>query len=340
MNSIESSLLRQGESTTTTILTGSTSPPRQVWCSMILKVSPILLLLSYITFNLSFHFTTPFSLNSSSSSSSNNIHDIDSIRISSITQDDEINTITKKQQALRGKQTTTTIMPNTITNDVVPQKKKEKIKLSLWLIPPGGEASDNNKEDGNNNNNNNNVYERTKEVIDELAEQYNGPKFIPHVTIVGGIEVDSEEDAMVLSKRLEEGLAWFGNVECNFKDVLQEPSRWNQALIIEMIPSDTFLQLCRFSRKILGLEQQEQGGDCITFPPPAGVPHASLFYGESPPADPDYVSRIFGTSDNSDSDSDSNNNSYQSHRVMLWKTDPSSAEGVPEWEALADISLL
>jgi len=220
------------------------------------------------------------------------------------------------QQVFRGKQT-----------DTRTYQKKEKMGLSLWLVPPAGQVSDNDSNDG--------VYERVTQVIDELSASFDGPKFSPHVTIVGGIRVDSEEEIKALSKRLRDGLANFGTVECNFKDIIQEPTCWNQALIIEMNPSERFLELCRVTRRILNMELET-----IAFPLPAGVPHMSLFYGDSPWSDAhpatnqEFLSRIFDNNGRDDQ------RSFQAHRVMLWKTDPPSAVGVPEWEPMADISLL
>jgi len=228
------------------------------------------------------------------------------------------------------------------------------MKLSLWLIPPGGKASDSttNVNVGSSTaNNSNNAYERTIRVIDELSATFGGPRFVPHITIMGGIHVDSEEEANALSKRLREGLEHFGKVRCNFGDVLREPLCWNQALIVEMIPSESFLKLCRLTRRILSNTEQEETGDpdLVAFPPPSEVPHMSLFYGDSPLSDPhdsatnhrDYLSQIFGTNDDGDGDGDGDDKkSFQSHRVMLWKTEPSSASGVAEWQPLADISLL
>jgi hypothetical protein len=278
-------------------------------------------------------------------------------------------TVSKTQGLLRGKQ------PATTTSTI--KKKKEKMKLSLWLIPPGGGGEeetddDDNENENNNHNHNHNVYKSTKDIINELAKEYNGPKFIPHITIVGGIEVDTEEDAIILSKKLIYGLensnsnsksnsnSIFKNgIECTFNSILvEEPSCWNQAMIIEMKISKSFTKLCKLCRTILNMEQQHgDGSDCITFPPPAKVPHMSLYYGLSPNVPSSSIidlSRIFGTTNTTNTTNNNNNNnnnnekqqqkqnnkqSFQSYRVMLWKTDPASVEGVPEWTPIADINL-
>mmetsp|Transcript_38390 Transcript_38390/g.44228 ORF Transcript_38390/g.44228 Transcript_38390/m.44228 type:complete len:393 (+) Transcript_38390:57-1235(+) len=288
------------------------------------------------------------------------------------------------KQGLRGSyqpiMTTTSTTVTTIT-------RKKKILLSLWLIPPGGEEAEGTNDDDDKNRHNHkdkqqkkhNVYQSAQQLVNELSEQYNGPTFIPHVTIVGGIEVDSEEEALRVSKKLQEGLAvsnnnnsdtdattttdtTTGSIECHFKArLVSEPSCWNQALIVEMEPSNSFVQLCQRSRQLLGMEQQNQQpqkgeqeeicSSCVSFPPPARVPHMSLYYGVPPnipdPATID-VSRIFGNSE-SDSHGDgeggptttSSHRSFhfQAHRIMLVHTDPSTVDGVTEWRTIADIDL-
>jgi len=294
------------------------------------------------------------------------------------------------KQGLRGSyqpMTTTSSTTSTTVATITKKKKKKKIHLSLWLIPPGGEEAEGTNDDDDKNRHNynykqqkkHNVYQSAQQLVNELSEQYNGPTFIPHVTIVGGIEVDSEEEALRVSKKLQEGLAvsnnnnsdtdattttdtTTGSIECHFKArLVSEPSCWNQALIVEMEPSNSFVQLCQRSRQLLGMEQQNQQpqkgeqeeicSSCVSFPPPARVPHMSLYYGVPPnipdPATID-VSRIFGNSE-SDSHGDgeggptttSSHRSFhfQSHRVMLVNTDPSTVDGVTEWRTIADIDL-
>merc|ERR1712238_331284 len=120
--------------------------------------------------------------------------------------------------------------------------------------------------------------------------------FVPHVTIAGGIQVNSE-----------------GGV---------------QAVAIEMIPSNSFLDLCEVSKSLLHIDD----GDCSTFAPPSTVPHMSLYYG-LPPHVPNAssidLSLIFGTDTPEDK-------SFQSSIVQLWKTTPSTLEGVPDWELVHD----
>ena len=204
----------------------------------------------------------------------------------------------------------------------------DSMKLSLWLMPPGGGGDDETEDDRDS------VFDRVRKVVNGLSAERNGPRFLPHVTIVGGIEVRSEGEAAVLAETLRAGLSGFGPVDCSFGDLLlSAPDCWNQALVAELVPpSEDFESLCKLSRTLLGMEQQEHTANgAVTFPPPLGIPHMSLYYGDSPPPPSgEYLSEIFGNQ----------KKAFRTHRVMLWKTDPSSVEGVPEWEPLADISLL
>ena len=274
-----------------------------------------------------------------------------------------------QKQSLRGNKQSTTIKSTSATTTTT-LKKKDKIHLSLWLIPPGGEGTDDD-ENRVDDQHKHNVYKASTDMVNELAEQYNGPTFIPHVTIVGGIEVDSEEDAIRLSKKLKEGLSSHNNnsdddttitttttntsttirsIECKFKSIggIEGPCAcWNQALILEMERSESYLKLCQVCRQLLGMEQQQPHQGLGGVVGEVG-PHMSLYYGVpqniSDPSTID-LSRIFCKNDDDGDDGDDDGSgpthhcSFQSHRVMLMKTDPSSVEGVPDWKTIVDINL-
>jgi len=208
----------------------------------------------------------------------------------------------------------------------------EKIFLSLWLIPPGGDDDDDDDETQSQYN----IYDGAQEVIDDLAKKYDGPKFSPHVTIVGGIQVESEDDVQDLKYSLLTGYdsaalsgEWnFAAIDGTFTGIIEEPSPWSQAVAVEMIPSESFLVFCQLSKSLLDIDDGDE--DCSTFPSPNGVPHMSLYYG-LPPNVPDTssidLSRIFGK--------DEKDKTFQSTYVQLWKTTPSTLEGVPNWELVA-----
>ena len=294
--------------------TSTTRYPLRIsyWSGRTLKISSIFLLVSWATIVLSFRYKTtrtPFPSSCLISST-----------FGAGVASDSTGFAKKQQTKLRGNTNT-----DSSTQDNYP------MKVSLWLVPPGQ-----NQETGNNSQDDS-ILSRTQKVIDDLSTELNGPKFLPHVTIVGGIPVDSEADALALAENLRNGLKGFGQVECSFGDtVLSAQDCWNQALILELVPPSEdadFLNLCRACRKIMGMEQTDENGDaCLTFPAPLKVPHMSLYYGSTPPEPTEtYISRVFG---------DDHQKSFRAHRVMLWKTYPLTAEGVPEWQPLADFSIL
>ena len=306
---------------------GPTPPsPSRIWgFSGFVVKSILLILVSWSTIVLSFRYSTmPYSVATGA------------VGTKTVTG-------TQHQQTkLRGNEDRTELSAATAAKDFAHDEslsqhapKDGPMKLSLWLIPTGGDGDE---VDGNDNGEGV-VFDRIQTTIDDLSTELGSPRFLPHVTLVGGIMVDSDAAAMALAEKLRTGLSGFGPVDCTFGDVVLSASDcWNQALALEVVPraSETFLGLCKASRKIL--EQTDNG--CLAFPPPLGVPHMSLYYGDSPPPPNEkYLSRIFGSSNKSDSTSH-NKKFFRAHRVMLWKTEPSSAEGVPAWEPLADISLL
>lgn len=301
-----------------------------------MKTLLLVLLVSWSTLVLSFRFvsTTPFSAPSILSKANN-----------------ERNPFppgTSKHQAsqLRGKEKTKLFVSKTdgTLSQHALENKNVPMKLSLWLIPSGGEKeteeskdeSDTSDGTGEKDNNPHSIYARTQKVIDDLSAERGGPRFIPHVTL-GGAEVASEKEALALAEKLRTGLAGFGSVDCSIGErVLSAQNAWNQALVFELVPPfEQFLGLCTASRTILGMEPTNRDGDdCLTFPLPLLVPHMSLYYGNSPPPPSEtYLSEVFGGTS-------SDKKIFQAHRIMLWKTDPSSLEGVSEWEPIADISIL
>ena len=298
----------------------------------------VLVVVSWSTFVLSFRLDPPSTFSSSSilgGETTSRVH---------------YSTEANKQQPLhlRGSekealysQSTNLAQDGTYLEDAFADKSGP-MKLSLWLIPPGSDITSDQLNvvsiSGNDTlemgDGSENIYGGTKKVIDDLSEERGGPKFIPHITL-GGASVASRKEALELADKLRAGLAGFGRVECSVGDRVLSGDTWNQALVFELVPPhDQFLALCKASREILGMNPSNEISDgCLAFPPPLRVPHMSLYYGMSPPPPKEkYISEVFG--------SNKDKKSFLAHRIMLWKTDPSSLEGVPEWEAIADISIL
>jgi hypothetical protein len=179
--------------------------------------------------------------------------------------------------------------------------KGEPITLSLWLMPPHYNV------------------QRIQAQIDKLADG-KGPTFIPHVTIITGIQCYSEEEVQEIAKKLQEGLKGFGRVPCSFGSVpYTSKGHWNQALFLTMDMAASLLNICQKSRIILGMDTE-----IWRFAPPAGLPHLSLFYGISDIPDKKEVKPVLP---------------FHSMSLALWKTDPPTLEGVPSWKEVAVIEL-
>jgi hypothetical protein len=180
--------------------------------------------------------------------------------------------------------------------------KGEPIMLSLWLMPPPY------------------MVKKIQAHIDELAKG-KGPTFIPHVTIISGIQCYSEEEVQEMAKKLQEGLKGFGKVPCSFGPVpYSSKGHWSQGLFLVMDMAASLMNLCQKSRIILGMD-----AGSWRFAPPAGLPHLSLFYGIG--------------SDIPDKKEVEPVQPFHSISVALWKTDPSTLEGVPNWKEVAVINL-
>ena len=262
-----------------------------------------------------------------------------------------VSALSVPSNGLRGKTAATTARWNDNDNNNSATKQPDTIQLSLWLIPPGATNTTTSSTATTPT-----VYDTTQTIIDTLAHKYHGPHFVPHVTIVGGIEVATDHDAIRLGEQLRDGLRRSRSnvgdgIQCRFhrQNFRQEPDCWNQALILEMDLTASFLQLCRVARTIIQnatttpqskqhpeTPNQEEDDDEVTFPPPARVPHLSLYYGRLPRAPPSSLAAVDLSALFVDS---ATTVAYTAQRVMLWKTTPSTVEGVPEWTPITEIHL-
>jgi hypothetical protein len=179
---------------------------------------------------------------------------------------------------------------------------KKSTQLSLWLMPPDETKS------------------LLQRKINSYADNFNGPVFPPHVTLVGGIPCESADHINETIRKLQDGLAGFGEVTLFHKEALNFSNSWNQALVVEMQLTPRFEALCRKSRIILGMETEKD-----LFPPPVSAPHMSLFYGISNVPDANGVERI---------------PDFDAITLALWITDPPTLEGVPQWKQVGSITLV
>jgi Cyclic phosphodiesterase-like protein len=172
------------------------------------------------------------------------------------------------------------------------------ISVSLWLIPSAS----------------------TSLLLAEQIDQFSqggtrGPRFAPHITIVGGIECRSEEHILEVANTLEAGLAGFGKIPCTVSPkAYAAPGAWNQALHLVVEPSAALLNLCQRARALLGMDTENW-----TFPPPSNYPHISMFYGIDNIPDKSEVQSV---------------SPFYAYTLALWRTDPPSLEGVEHWREI------
>ena len=193
------------------------------------------------------------------------------------------------------------------------QRQLQPFNVSVWLMPPAD------------------VNGKLQSEIDRLASLHqpdaSSISFAPHVTIVGGIAVDSEAQVNEMAQSLRDGLKGFGSIDCKFDKQLAFETNsdgqavWNQAAVATLQTTPAFLQLCQKARILLGMH----ASDCM-FPPPILHPHMSLYYGrKGVPSESDMIEPV---------------PDFTADRIALWKTSPSENEqGVPMWRELAVISL-
>jgi hypothetical protein len=192
-------------------------------------------------------------------------------------------------------------MSNSEIRNIRTSSKAAPCSLSLWLVPLKL------------------MKIRIQEEIDELAEN-RGPTFDPHVTVIGNIPCQSESDALEMAKRLQDGLQGFGKVPCVFSSgPFTSKGVWSQALFLTMEMSAPFMNLCQQSRALLGMDTENW-----TFAQPVGMPHLSLFYGSENIPEKSEVKPIAP---------------FDSYTLTLWRTDPATLEGVPNWKEIAEINL-
>lgn len=196
---------------------------------------------------------------------------------------------------------------------------EQPFKVSLWLLPPE------------------HLNQQYQDEIDRLSLLHStdasGISFAPHVTIVGGIVVESQAAADVLIENLRLGLKGFGPIDCTlhskveFKTTYnastgQQEAVWNQAAAMPLEQTVDFMQLCYLSRQLLGLH--DSSDDKCLFPAPIHQPHMSLYYGRH------------GVPQAWEINGNKLPTKFVTNRVALWKTSPSdNEESVPEWHELA-----
>eukprot|EP00977_Amphora_coffeiformis_P004159 scaffold846_cov168-Amphora_coffeaeformis.AAC.16 len=224
-------------------------------------------------------------------------------------------TVSTTTSSAASSSSTSSITSTTTFSGEEQQQQQNSFEVSLWLIPPSD------------------VNDKLQSEIDRLAFLHapdaSGISFAPHVTVVGGISVNSPAQVDGMVQTLRDGLKGFGSVDCEFDTQLAFETKqddngqivvWNQAAAATLHVTPAFLQLCQTARILIGM----QNTDCL-FPPPILHPHMSLYYGRKGVPLPNEIEPV---------------PAFTADRVSLWKTWPSDNEqGVLQWRELAVISL-
>jgi 2'-5' RNA ligase len=125
----------------------------------------------------------------------------------------------------------------------------ETIGYSLFLEPSGD------------------VADEASLLIGQLASEHGGPVFIPHVTLLGWIDSQDEENLMRKASMLAESTAPFALT----LERLDAEDQYFRALYMRVTEQEDMLALHRKASEIFSME-----------PSPAFVAHMSLLYGNYP----------------------------------------------------------
>ena len=192
------------------------------------------------------------------------------------------------------------------------------LKHSLWLVPPDPLSIQISKQ------------------IKELAVMNNSPSFSPHITLVGGIEIDENGDIDKIMEELKSGLlnsSTGGGIPCTFnrsKGFVTSYSKkdnnivvWSQASVGIIERNETLLEAFHTAKRILYDSKQVANSwhPLSDFSPPLSQPHMSFAYKSS---------TVEMSKDLEQLPED-----FIAHKLVLMKTDPSSVEGVSTWEEVS-----
>lgn len=119
------------------------------------------------------------------------------------------------------------------------------MQYSIWIIPPEP------------------VYTQLKSIIDELAKNYNGPTFEPHMTVLGNIDKDLSQIER-FGKELAES---FDTLQLSLGPV-SFSTTYFQSVFVRVNSTAQLMQLNIDAKKLFNMENS------------VFMPHISLLYGD------------------------------------------------------------
>ena len=183
-----------------------------------------------------------------------------------------------------------------------------------------------------------------------MAVLNNSPPFVPHVTIVGGIELRTENDGnagQMLLQELKNQFQSFSaadqtGIPCEFARSRsfvtgyndENIMIWSQTCVGIVERNKRLVQAVELARKCLYESKyvnnmKDEASLVVSFGPPLNEPHLSFAYKTSE-LNEGSTKEVFG--DNLPED-------FISNEMVLVKTDPESVEGVPYWEVIGSFSI-
>ena len=141
----------------------------------------------------------------------------------------------------------------------------QPITVSLWAMPPLSVR--------------NIIYEDIKKFAERPGAS--GAIFEPHVTLLGGIQCSSIEDAKEKAKSLQKALQSNGHLRkplwCAFGSKVEHCNLWSQACCVVLTNHDTsgFDEAVQTCLRTLNLSPDTSHW---TYPTPLQEPHLSLYY--------------------------------------------------------------
>lgn len=106
------------------------------------------------------------------------------------------------------------------------------------------------------------IFTKLKKIIKNLAQEFNGPVFDPHLTLIGNINVDLPE----LEQKVKKLASLIDNLEINLGDA-SFSTTYYQNVFIRVLSTEKLMQLNIEGRKLLGMSSD------------VFMPHISVLYG-------------------------------------------------------------
>mmetsp|Transcript_45842 Transcript_45842/g.147217 ORF Transcript_45842/g.147217 Transcript_45842/m.147217 type:complete len:203 (-) Transcript_45842:214-822(-) len=173
--------------------------------------------------------------------------------------------------------------------------------------------------------------QQLQELIDRTAARLGSPSFAPHVTLLGGVPVEGDEqvkELLLASHRLAGELP---PLELVCRDVLGfEP--WNQFCLATIDCRELAEANVRAQRRLRPGAGEPSGA---AFAPPVGLPHLSLAYAECPSTE-ERAAAVAAVK--AEEGGRLEGFRFRATSLSMWHTS-GGFQGIPTWRKIADFPL-